>query len=314
MSFGVLTLATAGDYRKAIGLALSVRVSNPGVPIAVACAPNMRGLLAPYFDHLIDKDPSLFGYVHKIHLDRYSPFEETFFFDSDVLLFRPLAEVIDHWRGQPYAACGNYTKGGFSPFGLDRDKVLKKVGREWLVHIDGAGHCYFRKPECHAVFDLARQIAANYRDYAGEIKFADEDIIDIALTILNLKPIPHGEFWSRYCTAKRGSIVMNAAEGECRFQSATSGKLQRPHMMHFAGREAPFAYAMQLRRLFAKFNVSTEGLMRSAIEDVYIAGIKYPTKRAGKMLLTKLGLLDIAYRVTGRSMSTNNLSQIDELK
>ena len=79
MSFGVLTLATAGDYRKAIGLALSVRVSNPGVPIAVACAPSMRGLLAPYFDHLIDKDPSLFGYVHKIHLDRYSPFEETFF-------------------------------------------------------------------------------------------------------------------------------------------------------------------------------------------------------------------------------------------
>ena len=107
---------------------------------------------------------------------------------------------------------------------------------------------------------------------------------------------------------------MNAAEGECRFQSATSGNLQRPHMMHFAGREAPFAYAMQLRRLFAKFNVSTEGLMRSAIEDVYIAGIKWPTKRAGKMLLTKLGLLDIAYRVTGRSMSTNNLSQVDELK
>jgi len=91
MSFGILTLATAGDYRKAIGLALSVRVSNPGVPIAVACAPNMRGLLAPYFDHLSDKDPSLFGYVHKIHLDRYSPFEETFFFDSDVLLFRTLA-------------------------------------------------------------------------------------------------------------------------------------------------------------------------------------------------------------------------------
>ena len=293
MSFGVLTLATAGDYRKAIGLALSVRVSNPGVPIAVACAPNMRGLLAPYFDHLIDKDPSLFGYVHKIHIDRYSPFEETFFFDSDVLLFRPLAEVIDHWRGKPYAACGNYTKFFFSLFGLDLDRVLNK---------------------CHAVFDLARQIAANYRDYAGEIKFADEDIIDIALTILNLKPIPHGEFWSRYCTAKKGSIVMNAAEGECRFQSATSGKLQRPHMMHFAGREAPFAYAMQLRRLFAKFNVSTEGLMRSAIEDVYIAGIKYPTKRAGKMLLTKLGLLDIAYRVTGRSMSTNNLSRIDELK
>ena len=85
---------------------------------------------------------------------------------------------------------------------------------------------------------------------------------------------------------------MNVAEGECRFLSEV-GNLQRPHMMHFAGREAPFAYAMQLRRLFAKFNVSTEGLMRSAIEDCYIARIKWPTKRAGKMLLTKLGLLEL---------------------
>src|ERR1700751_3928974 len=127
MTFGVLTLATTDDYRKAIGLALSVRVSNPGIPIAVACSPRARPFLEPYFDQVVDKDPALHGYVHKIHLDRYSPFDETFYFDSDVLVFRPLQEVLDSWRGQPFAACGNYVTTGISPFGLDRTRVLKLI-------------------------------------------------------------------------------------------------------------------------------------------------------------------------------------------
>ena len=133
------------------------------------------------------------------------------------------------------------------------------------------------------------------------------------MTMLNLKPIPHGEFWSRYCTAKKGSIVMNAAEGECRFQSATSGKLQRPHMMHFADREVPFAHARQLRGLFEKFNVSTEGLIRDALKDYYITKIKWPLKRVIKELLAKFGLLHLVNRMTGRGAGINDMPQVDDL-
>ncbi|OYV43651.1 MAG: hypothetical protein B7X10_06355, partial [Burkholderiales bacterium 21-58-4] len=57
-NFGVLTLATPNDHLKAIGLALSLRVSNPGVPTAVACSPAVGSLLEPYFDHVIAEDPS----------------------------------------------------------------------------------------------------------------------------------------------------------------------------------------------------------------------------------------------------------------
>ena len=94
MPFGILTLATPDDYRKAIGLALSLRVSNPGVPTAVACSPKLSTRLAPYFDRVIDEDPTLRGFVHKVHLDRYSPFDDTFFFDSDVLVFRDLKPKV----------------------------------------------------------------------------------------------------------------------------------------------------------------------------------------------------------------------------
>src|SRR6185437_1922890 len=128
MSFGVLTLATRDDHKKAIGLALSLRTSNPGVPIAVACSQDVERLVGSYFDHVVEEDPSLRGFMHKLHLDRYSPFKETFFFDSDVFVFRSLTEVIERWQGQPYAACGNYISDGVSPFGLDRRAILEKIG------------------------------------------------------------------------------------------------------------------------------------------------------------------------------------------
>jgi hypothetical protein len=268
----------------------------------------MRPLLAPYFDYIVDKDPLLHGYLHKLHLDRYSPFQQTFYFDSDVLIFRRLDEVLPAWSSQPYTACGNYLASGTTAFGLDRQRVLNKIGATNLVHIDGAGHCYFRKPECHAVFDLARDIVANYQQYGlisigtvqsalGDLRFADEDVMDIAMTIMNLKPMPHEEFFSRHCSGKNGSVVMKTEKAECQFISVTTGQLQRPHMMHFAMMEAPFAHALQLRRLFKAFNVSTRGLWRLATSDYLVTHLKWPLKHTSKSILMKLGLLDLTIRL-----------------
>jgi hypothetical protein len=279
MNFGVLTLATSADYQKAIGLALSLRVSNPGTPVAVACSPKVRPLVASYFDYTIDENPALTGFVHKLHLDRYSPFDETFFFDSDVLVFKTLGKILDRWRVQPYSACGEYVTGGVSPFGLDRVKALKIVGKQELVHIDGAGHAYFRRPECETLFEVARKIAADYQKYTGgPIKFADEDVIDIAMTILGLKPMPRVDFWSRYCSGKPGSVKINAAERRCNFVSVDTGQIQRPYMMHFVANEAPFVYRRQLKYLFEKFHVSTKGLLSNAVESFYLREIKWPLK------------------------------------
>jgi len=285
MSFGVLTLATRRDYQKAIGLALSLRVSNPELPVAVACNRELGRLLSPFFDHVIEEDPSLRGFMHKLYLDRYSPFEETFFFDSDVLVFRPLDEVLETWRRQPYTACGNYITDGVSPFGLDRQRVLKIINHQELVHIDGAGHAYFRKPDCTPVFDLARNIALNYEQYAGKIKFADEDVMDIVMTLLDLKPMPHVDFWSRYCSGLPGSVKMDAANARCELKLVVNQQVQLPYMMHFAANEAPFVYAWQLRRLFRKFGVGTRGLLRTATAGFYIRCILWPIKRNLKSAL-----------------------------
>jgi hypothetical protein len=265
--FGILTLATPGDWLKAIGLALSVRVSNPGIPIAVACSPKLRGKLSPFFDYVIDENPDLRGFIHKVHLDRYSPFETTLFFDSDVLVFRPVLPFIEEWGDQPYTACGNYRAGGRSSFGLQRSQVLPRLGKAEMVHIDGAGHALFKKPGCEAVFDRAREVSAEYSKWAGDAVYADEDAMNIVMTMMDLKPVPHGEFFSRYIGATPGTMEMDATKGICRFVFKDTGKPVEPCMMHFAANEAALPYTWQLWRLFRKFGAPTKGLLSLGLAD-----------------------------------------------
>jgi hypothetical protein len=286
MTYGVLTLATANDYRKAIGLALSLRVSNPGVPVAVACSPRVRPLVAPYFDRVIDEKPGLRGFVHKVHLDQYSPFDDTFFFDSDVLVFRNLSPIVAAWHDRPYNACGRYDTQGVLGSGFDRVKVLRIIGRARLAVIDGAGHAYFRKPACSQVFELAREVSANYAQYTGgPVRYADEEVLSIVMTLLDIAPREYGDFFSRHLSAAPGTLDIDAAAGHCELVERADGRRYRPYMMHFAANEGPFTYARELRRLFRKFGLDTSGLLSGAIADYYETEIRWPVTSFVKRLL-----------------------------
>ena len=283
--FGILTLATRNDYLKAIGLALSVRVSNPGVPIAVACPPNARHLLEPYFDHVIVERPGLRGFVHKVYLDHYSPFEETMFFDSDVLVFKPLQPYVDVWRKHPYTATGKMMSTGKSAFGMDRADMLRQLDKKELVVIDGAGHAFFRKPACAEIFDAARDVTARHKQIMGDIRYADEDVMDYVLTKFGIPPMPKPDFFSRYISGMPGTVKLDAAKGACEFVFRDTGVPMRPCMMHFAANEAPFSYHWQLRKLFRAFDVKTDGLLRSALHDAFERYVKTPLHVWKKRLL-----------------------------
>ena len=282
--YGFLTLATPRDYLKAIGLALSLRVSNPNVPIAVACSPTLRDRIGRYFDYVIDEKPELRGFVHKVHIDDYSPFQETMFFDADVLVFKPVRPYVDAWGAGPYHACGGYSAVDTSSFGLSRPDVLKKIGKHRLVVIDGAGHAFYRKPDCAKVFDMARKITSDYESYAGGAKYADEDVVNITLTVLDIPPVAYGDFWSRHLSARAGTMQMDAAAGRCRFIDRDSGQPFEPCMMHFAGKEGPVAHAWQLFKLFKKFGVPTQGLLKQVIADVFETKVRWKLGTAKKAI------------------------------
>jgi hypothetical protein len=284
-TFGVLTLATPNDYLKAIGLALSVRVSNPGVPVAVACGPKLVEVLKPYFDHVVPEEPGLRGFVHKVYLDQYSPFEKTLFLDSDVLVFKPVQPHTNSWKCQTYTACGSFQTGGVSTFGMDRAAVLKKLGMTSLVVIDGAGHGYFCKPACNQVFAEAREITKNYRSWVGDIKYADEDVMNIAMTKLGLEPVLGTDFFSRYLSARPGTMKMDATNAICTFADSITGRQVSPCMMHFAANEAAIPYTYQLFKLFRKFGAPTSGLLKLCLIDLYEREVKLPlATKKGKLL------------------------------
>lgn len=279
MNFGILTLATPNDYLKAIGLALSLKVSNPGVPLAVACHPRLKHLLAPHFDFVVDELPDVRGFAHKVYLDYYTPFDRTLFLDSDILVFKPVAPFIQMWGDVPYVATGIYVKGGTSQFGFDRDALLQRMGWERLVCIDGAGHAFFCKPACQAVFDRAREITANYKEIAGGAKYADEDVLNIVMTEFNLAPPARRPFFSRYHSAKRGSWDMDASIGRCYGAVFETGLPLEPCIIHFADNEAPLAYTMQLLKLFLKFGLQTKDLFKFGAKLFWKTHIKHPLYR-----------------------------------
>ena len=281
-SFGVLTLATSRDYLKAIGLSLSLRITNPGVPIAVACSAGISQRLLPYFDHVIQEKEGLRGFVHKVHLDQYTPFKETLFFDSDVLVFRQVRPYVDSWGPFPYRACGHYMVDGRSSFGMDRRAVLKRIGKERMVVIDGAGHAFFRKPECVDVFEQAREVTRRHAEYVGHIPYADEDVMDIVMTIRDLPPAPYTDFFARYLSAKPGTMSMDATVGHCSYISALTGRECNPCMVHFAANEAPLPYGIQLRRLMSRFGAPKDGLLEMIAGDCVRHYVKEPLIRRMK--------------------------------
>lgn len=284
--FGILTLATPSDYLKAIGLALSLKVSNPGVPLAVACHPRLKAFLSPYYDFVIDELPNIRGFAHKVFLDHYSPFDKTLFFDSDILVFKPVAKYIEEWGDVPYVACGRYVTGGTSSFGLNRDVLIKRMGWEKIVCIDGAGHAYFCKPASKAIFDRAREITECYKEIAGDARYADEDVMNIVMTEFNLAPVPHAPFFSRHLSAKSGTLEMDASIGKCDFILVENDQKFSPCMMHFAANEAPFTYTRQLIKIFSKFNLPTKELYKMGAVDFWERHIKLPLH----LKLYKMGL------------------------
>ena len=289
IEFGFLTLATKNDYLKAIGLALSIRVSNPGVPIAIACSNKVRPLVEPYFDYVIEEQAGLRGFIHKVYLDIYSPFENTVFFDSDVLVFKPALPFVKAWQDNAYNAVGTYDNNGLSAFGLDRAAMREKLNKPKFVEIAGAGHAIFFKPQCTEIFEVAREISKNYNEISGGARYADEDAMNIVMTSMDIAPrsndLPKDlHLTCRHLSARPNTIKMDARKGLCRFVYNDTGEIWEPCMMHFACNEAPVTYTWQLYLLFKKFNVSTKGLFTLGAMDFYELYIKPKQRCIANML------------------------------
>jgi len=287
--FGVLTLATPKDYKKAVGLACSIKLTSPGVPVAVTCCRSIAQCIGKYFDNVIIEKEGIRGFAHKLFLDEYTPYEKTFFLDADILLYRNITEIFNRWKGSPYAVRGYFPAGGVSSsFGLDRDKVLSIIGKSKFSCIDGAGHAYFEKPACCAVFDKAREIMNDYHRYAGECRLADEDVMGIAMTMLDIPPKENQGFMgSPWHAAKGRAKEFDVLNKHCRYFDKQYGDIS-PYAAHFMHKATPFLYAGELTKLFKEYHVTLEGLWIDALKDKLTTDFLWPLLKIRKVLYNNL--------------------------
>lgn len=250
---GVLTMCYKADWHKAVGLSLCLRTRATKLPTAVVAPESLRGKLEPYFDHFVSERADLRGFMHKVYLDEYSPFTKTLFIDADTLVFRDPQELFDRWAGHAYMARGRSVKEGKSSFGLDRSRILKRLNKENFACIDGAGHAYFEKPDCHAVFDRAREILQEYSSWAPGAAIADEDILGIVMTEFDIYPEKNKQVVGFPKAILKTIHPMDPVKGRCEYIDSDGDRL-KPLIMHFPRNMSPIWYHRMLSNIAKQYN------------------------------------------------------------
>lgn len=251
---GILTMCYEADWHKAVGLSLCLRARSTKLPTAVVAPETLRAKLEPYFNHFIPERTDLRGFMHKVYLDEYSPFTKTLFLDADMLVFRDPQELFDRWAGNAYMARGRSVKEGKSSFGLDRARILERLNKESFACIDGAGHAYFEKPACHAIFDRAREVLQDYSSWAPTAAVADEDILGIVMTELDIYPEEDKQVVGFPKAILKTIAPMDPVRGNCEYIDLDGDHLN-PLIMHFPRNMSPVMYHYYLSKIAKSDNL-----------------------------------------------------------
>lgn len=258
MRTGILTMAFGPRryMRMAKGMVRSLRLHRPDMPVAIVTDQD-PGSLSRWFDPVIPMKPEFGpGLAQKLHLDHYTPYDETLFVDSDFLFFRDPQLVWDHFKQKPGFALVAYPMApGDAHYAVeDLPSYMAKLGLARML-MTNTGVLYFdRSQTAQRVFATAREIAGRAEELGLKKHpvgfFNDEPIFATAVELLGLPFIPERE----------QPLVMLAGHGtegmwEVDVRRGSSGytwkgKRYEPALIHFnVGSQRSRVYDRELRRL-----------------------------------------------------------------
>jgi hypothetical protein len=190
MSAGLITIAYGPQkyMRMADALALSYRRWKPKLPFCVVTDQANAGRLGACYDIVRIIDPSYGkGVAQKLCVDRYSPFDETLFVDSDCVFYH---DPMLTWNA--YATDDFVIKGWQYLSRADEHKnvgnlrlLLEQTGLEKMGSFN-SGLFYFRRTErAQRLFDTAREVYERRNDLAFKpfknAPVAHEPVLAIAM-------------------------------------------------------------------------------------------------------------------------------------
>ncbi|MGZ4058284.1 MAG: hypothetical protein ACXVPU_04615 [Bacteroidia bacterium] len=252
MEKGILTIAQGKKQyiELAKNLAISLNINNPGLKKALVTDsddPELKQL----YDIIIPADNSIgIGFLQKLYIRDYTPFDETLFIDVDCLCVRSIDFLWEPFSKRDVSVIGKKVFEG-ELFGFPLEDIKKHLGLNYVISFNG-GVYYFKKNEtAKMVFDKSKEIVKNYDAYnivkvRGEI--ADEPLLSLAMSIYNQGPIEdHGQ--GMYTpVGQSGQFKMDVLRGYCEF--IKNGNLVSPAIMHFGfGHTHAFHYRRERRKL-----------------------------------------------------------------
>jgi hypothetical protein len=249
---GVVTLAHGSQrfINMARLLGESLRWHAPHVPRAVVTDNDHD--LADVYDVCVPLDPSFGkGMLQKLHLDRYSPFDETLYVDSDCLAVGPIDPLWSLFSGVPVGVVGGSIRDGYW-FG-DIAVIRERLGVvDGVPHFNGGLIYLDRSPESRAVFATARDLMSRY----AELGFTplrsggpnDEPVFAFALALHGVAGIDDAGRSMRTPIGIRGPLRLDVLRGGCRFNK--EGVAVEPTLVHFCGwRARGFHYRRERLKL-----------------------------------------------------------------
>jgi hypothetical protein len=254
-SFGFITMAFGDEkyFHQAEILARSLRLHMPEFPIAIVTDRREAGAL---FDICIPIDPfEVAGTLMKVDLYKYSPFEETFFIDSDCIVAKPFHRKLDEIRNFNFSpVVGRFLSDGDEDLWIrDVGKAIKILDGTPFPKFNGGVYFYRRSPFAEKVFRTAHEIHQR-ADQLGIIDFdksgpGEETLLGLALSHLKVTDLydDRGELM-RTPLNSQGPIKLDVINAKCDF--VKEGRPVSPAICHFCGEWAHHpAYFIAQREL-----------------------------------------------------------------
>lgn len=257
------------DMGKTLGQ--SLKLHNPHIPSAIVTDSDDPDLKQLYNICIPVNYEFGKGFKQKLYLDRYSPFEETVFIDSDCIAVKNIDDFWEIFAPVPFGVVSEGQKRDGQAFWNtmpDVPHILSLFNIDSITVFNG-GLYYFKNNELASkVFEEARKIADKY-DQIGLVRLRgtsnDEPIYSIASAVCGIPAIDERGLVMRTPIKMIGNLEIDVLKGFCRLNS--NGQQAQPAIMHFCGNQASsFHYRRETLKLYLlkKF----PNLDRNTISDI----------------------------------------------
>jgi hypothetical protein len=317
----ILTIATGKEYyiNLAVNLALSFLYWHPNGNITFQLVTDLPDQVPGDVREriqIIPVNPGELGtgFTPKLHLDKLVSEGQTFFIDSDCLIFEKLDRLFERFKGHDVSVVGNYTADG-EWFG-DTGAICRQFNIPCMPKFNGGLYYLEKGANATAVYTTARELESRY-DEIGFVRLRnrpnDEVLMALAMQLHGQTPvIDDGTIMSdpqaypggyKIDVIKGDRWLINPPAPHPLHQSWNPHERVSPVIVHFLGHFTNhYPYKREVSRLWKKMNNKLDW-----IKELFILlKIEYPER-------IKIAFKDTFRPIYHQLFGTRNLKKSERI-